>query len=191
MRPFNDDIVAFIHANFTAQDAPKAIEILRNNGHVLTTPRIQRAVLFLSGGSLAILRHYVTAAALDVRQVIIRSEYVMDLAKEPMHVRSMEDAFDSNGAGEPSEPPGTPAPPQRAPRRSAVEASYRHRHLVNRRFVLGNVAYTVTHEQLHDDRVRCLRRSGNVMSIVHLPLIFVMEQLSEEHIEFEEHPLHG
>ncbi|MEQ8860138.1 MAG: hypothetical protein RIC56_15960 [Pseudomonadales bacterium] len=205
MRPFSDDIVEFIEQCFHADDVPKAIEVLRNNGHVLSTPRVQRAVLFLSGGSLAMLRHYVTAAALDVREILLRAEYVLDVTPEPMRVRSLADGFRYDNPvpaplhtplhtpttaehGEPMRSASRPAAPQRALRKVTAQPAYRHQQLVDRRFLLGDVLYTITTEQLHDDCVRCLRCCGNVVSIVHLPLIFVLEQLSEEHIELSGAP---
>lgn len=52
--------------------------------------------------------------------------------------------------------------------------------LHGRGFRLGDVQYMVAHQQAHETRVRCYREYGNVVTIVNLPLIFVLEQLADE-----------
>lgn len=194
MRPLQDDIVEFIHSSFRPQDVPRVFEILQDNADLLSTPRVQRSVLFLSGGSLSMLRHYVTTAELNLPEVLIRAEHVLDVATAPMPIRSMAEKFNCFDAGTPAdaaEPAATPVPERKAPRRAGnkglAQGSVGQKLLAGGRFMLRDVEYIVTTEQHHRDRVRCLRLSGNVVSIVHLPLVFVMEQLSEEYIELEQY----
>lgn len=184
MRAFSQDILDFIQRKFQPAEVPKVLEVLRQNADVLSTPRVQRSVLFLSDGSLAMLKHYAATAALDVREILTRAEYVIGVAPLPMPMRSMSQPFtDQAGAMAAAEPArqetragaGAPASPTRP------EPGL-HGYLVGERFSLGNAEYLVSAGQEHPTCVRCLRTADNVVSVVHLPLVFVMEQLSE-HIE--------
>lgn len=180
----SDDIVDYIHARFSPADVPRVLEILHAYAKVLSTPRVQRSVLFLADGSLTMLRHYAATAALDVREILTRAEYVIGVSRTPMPIRSMSQPFPSRQIlqtppPEPEEPPGERMPAQAAGRKPADGL---HQHLVGESFTLGNADYDVMPDQQHPQCVRCRRRSGNIVSIVHLPLVFVMEQLSE-HIE--------
>lgn len=188
MRPLSDDIVEFIRQNFSAQDVPTVLKLL--DRHDLTTPRVQRALLYLSGGSLSMLQHYVASAALDVREILLRAEYVMNVSSKPMRVRSMALPFNTT---QEEEPPasrhrrGARPVPKRTERhppglRDQDASAAGHRHLIGMRFELGSAEYVVATEQANRSSVRCYRKSGNVVTIVHLPFVFVMEQLSE-HID--------
>ena len=55
-----------------------------------------------------------------------------------------------------------------------------HAHLQGRVFELGQVLYVVTHNQSHPTRVRCYREEDHVVTVVCLPLLFVLEQLADE-----------
>lgn len=55
-----------------------------------------------------------------------------------------------------------------------------HQHLLGRVFELGRVLYVISHDQPHPRRVRCYRDEDNVVTIVSLPLVFVIEQLADE-----------
>lgn len=191
MRPFSQDIVDFIERKFQPAEVPKVLAVLEQNADVLSTPRVQRSVLFLSDGSLTMLKHYAATAALDVREILTRAEYVIGVAPLPMPIRSMsrpfavageaDDAGRPESAGTVTAPDGADGP---APKRAERPEAGLHGYLVGERFRLGNAEYSVTAEQRHPACVRCLRRADNVVSIVHLPLVFVMEQLSE-HIELQ------
>ncbi len=207
MRPLPDDIVEFIHQHFATSEIPSVYELL--DRHELSTPRVHRALLYLSGGSLTMLRHYVASAALDIREILLRAEYVLNVGSEPMRVRSMAEPFDGpHNHVEPvlaaDAPTGLPArrpsavvvaaaaqkssgrkAPARQNKASTRDAKPGHHdYLVGQRFVLGQAEYVVSAEQTHRTCVRCYRKSGNVVTIVHLPLVFVMEQLSE-HIDLD------
>lgn len=47
-------------------------------------------------------------------------------------------------------------------------------------FKLGHVIYLVCRQQPSAARVRCYREERNVVTIVNLPLVFVLEQLADE-----------
>jgi hypothetical protein len=93
MRRPSDDIIQFVHHHFDRRVISSVYQLLDG----LTTPRVIRAVLYLSGGSIALLKHYVEAAKADVRQVITWAECVVDVAPEPMFVRDMSIPFTAEG----------------------------------------------------------------------------------------------
>lgn len=180
MRPLSDDIVAFIRTRFRGEDEATVHQLLDNDA--VSTPRVQRSVLYLSGGSLSMLKHYVNVASTDVREVILRAEYVLDVAEHPMPVRNMAEPFEESAA--PMPPPRRrrphPAPGKRDPGSPRFTPQLAHR-----RFSLGKVSYVVSARQFSDLNVRCYRHCGHTVSIVSLPLVFVMERLSER-IELQE-----
>ncbi len=55
-----------------------------------------------------------------------------------------------------------------------------HPTLTGRMFKLGRVIYLVGRHQPSPARVRCYREERNVVTIVNLPLVFVLEQLADE-----------
>jgi hypothetical protein len=93
MRRPSDDIIHFVHHHFDRRVISSVYQLLDG----LTTPRVIRAVLYLSGGSIALLKHYVEAAKADVRQVITWAECVVDVSPEPMFVRDMSIPFTAEG----------------------------------------------------------------------------------------------
>ena len=93
MRRPSDDIIQFVHQHFDRRVISSVYRLLDG----LTTPRVIRAVLYLSGGSIALLKHYVEAAKDDVRQVITWAECVVDVTPEPMFVRDMSIPFTAEG----------------------------------------------------------------------------------------------
>ena len=93
MRRPSDDIIHFVHQHFDRRVISSVYQLLDG----LTTPRVIRAVLYLSGGSITLLKHYVEAAKADVRQVITWAECVVDVAPEPMFVRDMSIPFTAEG----------------------------------------------------------------------------------------------
>jgi hypothetical protein len=182
-----DDAVEFIDQHFHAHDAPVAKAILDAGG--LSTPRILRAVLLLSNGSLTLLRHYVDAAQQDVREVLTSAEYVIGVSEMPMPVRDLTLPFwhERNRSGAPAHRARAAMPAKHsghsppAPR----PCSRMHQCLLSRSFHLGEAVYTVASDQPCRDRVRCLRRVGGFVRVVSLPLVFVLEQLAER-IELKE-----
>jgi len=93
MRRPSDDIIQFVHQHFDRRVISSVYRLLDG----LTTPRVIRAVLYLSGGSITLLKHYVEAAKDDVRQVITWAECVVDVTPEPMFVRDMSIPFTAEG----------------------------------------------------------------------------------------------
>lgn len=178
-----DDVVHFIERNFHAGDVPRVFDLLKIFADELSTPRVQRSVLFLAGGSLAMLNHYVAIALVDVRKVIVQAEYVTDVSSKPMLVRSMSEPFNEhNAVAQPAAPLAVSAPRTGNGHELPARTSSLHSRLIGGRFVLGGAEYLVRRDQRHAFSVRCTRRCDGAVSIVHLPLIFVAEQLSE-HIE--------
>jgi hypothetical protein len=55
-----------------------------------------------------------------------------------------------------------------------------HPDLQGRVFKLGSVRYVVARQQTDATRVRCYRMAGKVVSIVKLPLPFVLEQVADK-----------
>jgi hypothetical protein len=179
---FEEDISWFIHRHFNPDDLPAVYEVLQAS--VFRTPRITRAVLFLSNGSLSFLRHYARASVLDVRSVIVEAEYVAGVSEMPMQVRDMSLPLwhKRNRASETSEVDSpAPAAPQRADRvrYDPDGPTNHHSHLGGRRFQLGRIQYLVATRQANRRRVRCFRKEGTVATLVELPLAFVMEQVAE------------
>jgi len=91
MRRFEDDIIRFVHAHFERRAIANVYRLIDE----LATPRVMRAVLFLSGGSMALLKHYLDAARADVRQVLTWAECICDVAPEPMFVRDLSLPFEA------------------------------------------------------------------------------------------------
>lgn len=89
----SDDIVHFVHQHFDRRTISSVYQTI----NCLGTPRVIRAVLFLSGGSITLLKHYVDVAKTDVRQVLTWAECVTDVAPEPMFVRDMSIPFSAEG----------------------------------------------------------------------------------------------
>jgi len=91
MQTLTEDIVQFVHTRFPRTDIVKVYSALADGG--IRTPRVIRAVLFLSGGSMALLHHYIGCAITDVRRVLTWAEYVVDVSEEPMWVRDLSKPF--------------------------------------------------------------------------------------------------
>jgi len=182
------DVVQFIERRFAAHQAPTIFELLKDE--TLATPRVMRAVLYLADGSLSLLKHYIAECQGDLGDVLMRAEYVVGMAEEPMAIRDMSRPFDADqnlGArwqqAAPSEDTGAS---RSGPRRSIEQDALNyHGYLASRRFVLGNATYLVALAQPHPKSVRCYRKEGKVSRVVKLPLVFVLERLAE-HIEIAE-----
>jgi hypothetical protein len=91
LRKFSDDIIRFVHRHFDRQVIQRVYDELDHGS--LHTPREVRAVLYLSGGSFALLKHYIDMAEKDVPQVLTWAECVVGVAPEPMVVRDMSKPF--------------------------------------------------------------------------------------------------
>lgn len=148
---------------------------------VLRTPRVTRAVLFLSNGSLSLLRHYARACSIDVASVLVHAEYVAGVSEMPMQVRDMSLPFWHERNLDPNASRSLLVRARLAgcsPKGDVVAASH-HAHLVNRRFTLGRVSYLVASQQPSGRRVRCFRKERTMVTLVELPLAFVLEQVAE------------
>jgi hypothetical protein len=179
----SDDIVWFIERHFSQNDIQTVYEVLRSEP--VRTPRVARAVLFLSNGSLSLLHHYAIACANDVRGVLTHAEYVFGVSEMPMQVRDMTLPFwHERNRGldlrEPDSQQNADSTTRNVSQwKSAERSTSQHSHLANRRFALGKIEYFITTNQLRSDRVRCLRQDHNALSVVELPLTFVLEQIAE------------
>lgn len=185
MRLIPDDIVRFVDRHFHQNDLPAVRAVLQDP--VFQTARVLRAALYLSGGSLTLLKHYAAECTADVREVLTRAEYVLGMSEMPMAVRDMSLPFEETGGA-------TVEPPRLRPRRSNVKAlvmklgpkavrstartSY-HGYIVGWKFTLGDVLYTVASEQPRRDKVWCFRSDRSVTSLVALPLDFVVAHVAE------------
>ena len=174
------DIGWFIDRHFHKNDLPAVFDVL--DAGVFRTPQVARAVLFLSNGSLILLRHYARACVLNPRSVLLHAEHVAGDVEMPMRVRDMSLPFwhernlassDSRGGTERSTDDATTT--VRRVNRSACH----HAYLVNRCFKLGKVHYLVASRQPSSNRVRCFRKARTVVTVVELPLAFVLEQVAE------------
>ncbi len=179
-----EDIGWFIDRYFSQVDLQSVHDVLEAG--VFRTPRVARAVLFLSNGSLFLLRHYARACVLDVRSVLLDAEYVAGDSETPMQVRDMSLPLwheRNRGSGDLSERTlvnsgvRTSQTPNRL--RNADRSTVHHAHLVNSCFTLGKVHYLVATKQPSNDRVRCFRKERTVVTLVELPPAFVHEQVAE------------
>jgi hypothetical protein len=179
---FEADISWFIDRHFNRGDLASVYEVLEAG--VFRTPRVTRAVLFLSNGSLSLLRHYARASVLDVRSVLVHAEYVAGVSEMPMQVRDMSLPLwhERNRGPESSESSVirlgfAPYTPDRS--REVASTPNHHPQLVGRRFKLGKIHYLVANRQSNNRRVRCFRKDRNAATLVELPLAFVVEQVAE------------
>jgi hypothetical protein len=174
MAAFPDDFARFIDTHFHSNDVPRVYEIIA--GAALKTPRVGRAVLLLSNGSLTLLRHYAELAATDVASLLRQAEYVEGVTELPMQVRDLNKPFTPDDHMRP-----LARPARRGPMRAedSARCANFHRQLVGRVFSLGDVDYIVAARQTNARTVRCFRRDRNIVGIVALPLLFVLEQLAE------------
>ena len=176
------DVVRFVERRFPSIHLVTIYELLSSNA--VRTPRVMRSVLFLSNGSLSLLKHFVGRCSHDVAEVLMHAEYMVGIAEEPMAVRDMSLPFHHEAnLGAHWENLADDNVAMRRPRRVRCreDANY-HGQLVARRFVLGDATYLVAQSQPHRRLVRCYRKQGNVSRVVKLPLVFVLERLAE-HIE--------
>lgn len=183
MRPLESDVLQFIHDQFPTEAFDQVVDALGCDA--LSTPHVQRAVLYLSGGSLAMLRHYAALARQDLAGLIERAEYVLEAAPAPLEVREFVEPLqpqDARAASQDPAPRGR-AGPMRAPRnRKQIRFRLSAEQVKGERFYLGTARYLVIGEPDENLLVPCVRRSGNVISLMHLPLLFVAEQICE-HID--------
>ena len=176
----SEDIRCFIHQHFNPGDLCSVYEVLRSPP--LCTPRVARAALYLSNGSLSLLRHYASRCADDVGSVLIDAEYLAGVSEMPMRIRDMSRPF-GNDQRELDSGAGITERLRLATRRAKARRSElvenNHRHLANRTFTLGKIEYFITTRQPSRTRVRCMRKEHNAISLVELPLMFVLDQLAE------------
>jgi len=173
---FPPDIVRFVELRF-GQSGTQEILNLVVDGE-LCTPRVARSVLFLANGSMSMLRHLITRAEEDVREILVEAEYVTEISEEPMWLRDMSLPFDhDNNLGEhlflDLQIGGS------VERRLPEAQEQRTTLFASRSFALGEVIYTVLPRQLHVDVVLCRRHAARETSIVQLPWTFVADQFAE------------
>ena len=159
-----DDVVQFVEQRFAQKDVQIVYGLLGNEE---LTPRVMRAVLYLSDGSLSLLKHYVTECTVHVGEILANAEGMIGVA-EPIRDLSLPFDHERNlGRGR-----------RNKPQRATAKARH-NQHLVGQRFHLGDAVYLISNKQAHPNCVRCYRTMGTVSSIVTLPLLFVLEQLAE------------
>ena len=192
MGDFPSDVARFIEQKFDTEDVPSVQALLDHPE--LTTPRVVRSLLYLSNGSVSMLRHYIGECLESVTTVLVAAEFVTGHSTEPMPARDMSLPFphrrnlgrncfhsdpghrrtdNSNG--------GFVLPPRRSPRR---QPSTQQEYLAGERFYLGEVMYVVARGCASGEAINCYRVDGTNMTPVRLPLMFVLERLAE-HIELQ------
>lgn len=182
------DVVQFIERRFAHNHAPAIFELLK--GEVVSTPRVMRAVLYLADGSMSMLKHYVAECTEHLGDVLMRAEYVVGVAEQPMAARDMSRPFSADENLGPhwqqSKFAADAGSPRRGARRSIKSDAFNyHGYLASRRFALGDATYLVALAQPQPNSVRCYRKQGKVSRVVKLPLVFVLERLAE-HIDIAE-----
>lgn len=92
MQALTNDIIQFVHSRFPRRDISRVFKALCDAK--IETPRVVRAVLYLSDGSMSMLIHYINIAVADVRSLLTWAEYIVDVGPEPMWARDMSLPFD-------------------------------------------------------------------------------------------------
>jgi hypothetical protein len=180
-----DDVESFIEHRFDEDDIAIVLKWL--DIPELTTPRVMRCVLYLSNGSLSLLRHYIDECVESVGPILLAAEYACGVSDQPMLLRDMSLPFPHRrnlGRYCFGEEPETPdRKPARSPERKADGAAVGNggsaQYLSGQRFYLGEVMYVVARRQPSGGFVRCYRVDGNSMTPVRLPLMFVLERFAE------------
>jgi hypothetical protein len=174
---FLPDIERFVRQRFRADDYGQVRELLQSPA--VSTPRVMRSVLFLSNGSLTMLRHHVRETEEDVRTTLVAAEYTTEVSETPIYLRDMSLPFtDVGNLG----PKGCKANAHDDPQSNtpAIESPTNYHHeLSGSIFVLGSAQYSVSDRQSSKDLVTCERCTLQSTTVVRLPLMFVLEQLAE------------
>ncbi len=183
-----DDVDLFIDRQFDEDDVAAARSLI--DRPELSTPRVVRCVLYLSNGSLSLLKHYVEESIRSVTGVLLDAEYVTGVSDQPILARDMSLPFQHRRnlgrhvfGQSAARPPAKAAPVGRSATRNAWREQKRHC-MSGQRFFLGEVTYVIARHQPRDELVYCYRVDGVSMTPVRLPLVFVLERLAE-HIELE------
>ncbi len=175
-----EDVLLFVKQRFARPIWQPVCSLLE--APAVATPRVLRSVLFLADGSLDRLKQYVSDCEADVRGILTSAEYVSDEAGKLIRVRDMSMPFtDEGGVGKLDAHLVVIPPIAAGPRQRAVcsKRANHHSYLVHRSFKLGQVTYLIASAQPRRDYVSCYRKSGTVVRLVKLPLMFVLEQLAE------------
>ena len=175
MGEFPDDILQFVERSFAQKNIQTVFGLLAKEE--LSTPRVMRAVLYLSNGSLTQLRHFVQESTIDVGAILTDAEYIIGVA-EPIRDLSLPFNHERNLEQVDVKRRPTQQNTSPKPKRAQATAHY-HPYLAKRRFKLGEAMYSIASTQAHPHYVSCYRQMGKVTSIVTLPLVFVLEQLAE------------
>lgn len=175
---FSPDITEFVRLRFGAEQYQQVIDILRSPA--LSTPRVMRSVLYLSNGSLSMLKHYRAEAEKDVRMILVEAEYITNVSADPLFIRDMSTPFsDERNLG----PKQCPAHNADAAAASDARVNHRqashHKNIWGETFYLGEVKYTIMDYQTSRSYVYCQRQTSHDVRVKRLPLMFVLEQLAE------------
>lgn len=181
-----EDVELFIDQRFDGDDVGVVREWV--NIAELTTPRVIRSVLYLSNGSLSLLRHYIGECIESVASILVEAEYTLDVSEQPLLARDMSLPFQHRRNlgrycfGENPEPTVqiTRRPPRLGSNTGSVGNERRKGHyLSGQRFHLGEVMYVIARHQPSADLICCYRVDGASMTPVKLPLMFVLERFAE------------
>jgi len=200
MGRFSEDVVRFIEHKFDADDIQTVYRQLDHPG--LTSPRVIRSLLYLSNGSISLLKHYLEERLQQGADIVLEAEYVRGVADKPMRARDMSLPFAhprNLGRSYLQQPRPTPTTAVRSPHlalpprgtgraRRDVRQHHLHQHhlhLIGRKYYLGEAKYVVCRNQDRADVVRCYRVKGTTLRMVNLPLAFVLDHIAEEIIELE------
>ncbi len=175
---FSSDIAQFVRLRFGSGNYEHVKKLLSQPA--VSTPRVMRSVLFLSNGSLSMLKHYICEAEKDVRAVLVDAEYASGISEEPLYLRDMCAPFSDEknlGAKSCDRHPTNQKRPDTGS--SAHQKSPHHKNICGSVFYLGKAQYSILEHQPTRAYVYCERLTAQSTTVVRLPLIFVLEQLAE------------
>ncbi len=172
------DIEQFVRLRFGSANYEHVKKLLSQPA--VSTPRVMRSVLFLSDGSMSMLKHYISEAEKDVRLVLVDAEYASGISEEPLYLRDMCAPFsDEKNLGAKSCGRHTTNQKRFDTQASAHQKGTHHKNISGSVFYLGEAQYSIVENQSTRAYVNCKRRTAQSTTVVRLPLIFVLEQLAE------------
>ena len=200
MGRFSEDVVRFIEHKFDAEDVRAVYKQLDHPD--LTTSRVIRSLLYLSNGSISLLKHYLEERLQQGVDIVLEAEYVSGVTDKPMRARDMSLPFEhprNLGRCYLQQPRSIPTTAARSPHLALPPRSIgrprrdvrqhhlhqHHPHLIGRKYYLGEAKYVVCRNQDRADVVHCYRVKGTTLRMVNLPLAFVLDHIAEEIIELE------
>lgn len=175
---FSPDIEQFVRLRFGNGNFQAVAELLERPA--VSTPRVMRSVLFLSNGSLSMLKHYVIEAEKDVRMILVDAEYTSGISEEPLFLRDMCAPFpDERNLGAKSCGKHVVDRNRSSAEANSHQTNSHHQSIRGSVFYLGDAQYSILDKQSTRAYVSCQRRTARSTNTVRLPLIFVLEQLAE------------